>query len=240
MPEQPRSEDALTALTSHLGHHCPEVFQRLMDGGSWRGLFDPYSAEFKKSRLHEKVELLADMVRETRLTVTEMIHHFQVYHNSKGRPDIARAADDVALDLLNSAVIEVARLRAGVNWKAFDALEIKAKLTTDERRELMKKTIHRVRESVMLRHATKGPLSVSFMESIMPMPDETTREMYVILWASTNRSVPWPHESDVNPNVLAKFEDGNHKSALFMYGLDKKGEATACFERVSQGMEETP
>lgn len=82
--------------------------------GGWRGLFDPHCIEWKDTTISEKLAFLRTLVTETKCHLALMVELYKKTYNEKERPDIARAADDAMIDLLEYAILERAGKKKGL------------------------------------------------------------------------------------------------------------------------------
>jgi hypothetical protein len=71
--------------------------------GGWRGLFDPYSSEWRASKVEEKVIMLERITQETGLSLIWIVHAFQADYREE-RPDIANSATDAVSILFQTAL----------------------------------------------------------------------------------------------------------------------------------------
>ena len=66
------------------------VTDRFVAAGGWRGLFDPYGAEWKTlPRLADKLELIGVIQTATQLSVGDIAARYRAYFRARGREDLA-------------------------------------------------------------------------------------------------------------------------------------------------------
>ena len=71
----------------------------------WRGLFDPYSAEYKVSGIKKKISLLKEIIQETRFSAERILSIiYNYFYYSRKRPDIAQACYEGAAMMLQDSL----------------------------------------------------------------------------------------------------------------------------------------
>jgi hypothetical protein len=91
-------QQALRDLTSIIWKDA-EFYRKFQDAGQWRGLFDCYSSEWRKSGIEQKISILHGIMQRSGWTFNKVCLSYEDYWRGE-RDDIVSAGRDAAREML--------------------------------------------------------------------------------------------------------------------------------------------